>query len=179
MPNWCENRLEISGPEGELTLFLAAAKDGDKLLSFQKLHPMPAELEGTSSPGDTPNWYDWRVENWGTKWGTGREIYADEGSASSQSFSFDTAWSPPTALVRKVSEDFPGLLFRVEYAEPGMCFAGFEEYHAGEMIAGSHGKLEAYEWGKKHIWEECETCGEDYQTHEDEHECEKEKNDGN
>jgi|APSaa5957512622_1039677.scaffolds.fasta_scaffold59033_2 hypothetical protein len=178
MPNWCENRLEITGPERELTLFLAKAKEKDKPLSFQKLHPMPTELAGTSSPGETPNWYDWRVEHWGTKWDTGREVHADEGSATSQSFSFDTAWSPPTALVKKVSGDFPGLLFRLEYAECGMCFAGFEEYSDGEMITGSHGKLENYEWSKKLIWEECEKCGEDYQPHEDEHECE-EKNDGN
>lgn len=172
MPNWCENRLEITGPERELTLFLAKAKEGDKPLSFQNLHPMPEELHGTSSPGANPNWYDWRVENWGTKWDTGREVHADEGSATSQSFSFDTAWSPPTALVKKVSGDFPGLLFRIEYAEAGMCFAGFEEYSDGEMISGSHGKLENYEWGKKLIWEYCEKCEEDYQPHEGAHKCE-------
>ena len=35
------------------------------------LKPMPVELEGTVSPRDTPNWYTWCKENWGTKWGLG------------------------------------------------------------------------------------------------------------
>ena len=51
--------------------------------SFNKIIPMPVELEGTRAPVENPdseenkalrakygfdNWYDWRWEHWGTKW---------------------------------------------------------------------------------------------------------------
>jgi len=175
MPNWCENKLGISGPEGELNLFLLRAKGEEgKPLSFQSLYPMPEELAGTSSPGDSPNWYDWRVQHWGTKWDVG-DVHAAEGSATSVEFSFDTAWAPPTALIEKVSEDFPGLRFRLDYAEMGMCFAGFEERQAGELLEGSQGTPEDYEWSRKLIWNWCEDCDEDYQPYVNGHTCEKEE----
>ena len=66
MPNWCENRVcfKHSDPT-KLAELDAALRDGNAL---QYLHPMPGELEGTTAPSDTPNWYDWCVNNWGTKW---------------------------------------------------------------------------------------------------------------
>lgn len=167
MPNWCENTLTVEGPEELLEKFFKAAEKEEQVLCFQNLHPMPEELEGTSSPGEMPNWYDWRVANWGTKWNTGKSVERVENS-----FSFDTAWSPPESLFDKVAADYPELTFRLEYAEPGMNFAGFAEWAKGERIESEHGALEDYEWGKRHIWECCEKCEEDYQPHEGEHKCE-------
>jgi len=166
MPNWCENRLEICGPDNEIARFREVARDDERLLSFQKLHPMPAGLEGTGSPGDTPNWYDWRVEHWGTKWDLGKDTYEDGDVPAI--YGFATAWAPPIALVAKVSKDFPTLVFRVEYAEPGMGFAGYVEFQDGERVDGGQGDLADFEWSKKLIWELCEKCDEEYQVYGDE-----------
>ena len=62
MPNWCENRVCFKHSDTtKLAELDAALRDGNAL---QYLHPMPGELEGTTAPSDTPNWYDWCVNNW-------------------------------------------------------------------------------------------------------------------
>ena len=80
MPNWCDNQITITGPNSvidNIEKIVKEEKDGDGLLNF--FHPMPKELKDTTSPSssaDKPqpmvdgfdNWYDWRVENWSTKW---------------------------------------------------------------------------------------------------------------
>lgn len=124
MPNWCENTLKVTGKEIELKRFVDAAKTDELELSFDKLVPMPKELENTKSPGDTPNWWDWRIANWGTKW----DLSADSTSVTIKRrvawYSFDTAWGPPTEWLEKVSVLFPKLKFILRYDEPGLCFKG-------------------------------------------------------
>ena len=82
MPNWCENQISITGPNSvmdkiEKIINADDSHENTGLLNF--FHPMPKELEGTTSPSsasDKPqpkvdgfdNWYDWRNANWGTKW---------------------------------------------------------------------------------------------------------------
>ena len=66
------------------------------------------------------NWYDWCIENYGTKWGD-YELYHEDGQ---NWFGFDSAWSPPIEGLEKLSNMFPDLTFDLEYDEPGMCFAG-------------------------------------------------------
>ena len=54
MPNWCSNRLVVTGPTSTRKNFLhdcciAAAKSGSEF-TFHMVLPMPKELEGTRSP---------------------------------------------------------------------------------------------------------------------------------
>lgn len=118
MPNWCENILTIEDCSAELTEYLK-----ENGLSFEKIKPTPPEmLEGDG-------WYNWRVENWGTKWDltdNEKEEFSrrlDQDGAS-LCIAFDTAWSPPTQAIVALSNMFPNDLFRLDYYECGCDLAG-------------------------------------------------------
>jgi hypothetical protein len=70
------------------------------------------------------NWYDFCVNEWGTKWDVGGDdgITDYEEGSTSASFTFDSAWSPPINAYEKLE----ALGFDVEgyYYEPGMAFVG-------------------------------------------------------
>ena len=143
MPNWCNNKLEIQGSKKEVAKvleFIGNKKDKDyKHLDFNKITPMPEELRNTTSP--TPkgketeakklqkkygatDWYHWSIDNWGTKWNcNGARIEEDAGDKN-LTIGFETAWSPPIPIVLELGKKFPKINFKLDYVEPGMCFAG-------------------------------------------------------
>lgn len=45
MPNWCLNRVEVSGAPEAVEKFKAAVRDGEVLFSFNKIVPMPPALD--------------------------------------------------------------------------------------------------------------------------------------
>ena len=111
-------------------------KDTDGLLNF--FHPMPKELDGTTSPSssaDKPQpmvegfdcWYDWRVEKWGTKWDC-NEFYGVDRQGDTISFGFSSAWSPPINAYEKFiissSEKKQDVSIKAYYYEGGCDFMG-------------------------------------------------------
>ncbi len=44
MPNWCENRVSFSGDEKDLQQLKSLMGTEDKIISFQKIKPMPEDL---------------------------------------------------------------------------------------------------------------------------------------
>lgn len=69
----------------------------------------------------TDNWYDWKIKNWGTKWGVDADCDYTETSMSAR---FDTAWSPPEPIYYALVDKFPDLDIKWHYNEPGMGFSG-------------------------------------------------------
>jgi len=121
MPNWCYNSLIIEGDAKKIRELVKEAQKGDDARFFQLIKPMPKELEDTTCPSDTPNWYNWRLDNWDTKWEACCIDVVDSGEGYA-CFSFDTAWSPPIAVYRELTDQ--GFSVTAEYGEPGMAFAG-------------------------------------------------------
>jgi len=144
MPNWCNNTLELQHDDAEMiTRAKAAFKDGKFLAEFcpvpESLHVTAGRVGEKGSPEQTEleaqekaniaahgysNWYDYCVNEWGTKWDVGGDDYnepIDEGP-NKVIMSFDSAWAPPTAAMDKMME--LGFSVRLYYYEPGMCFAG-------------------------------------------------------
>lgn len=136
MPNWCNNSIEIVGPRDKIqALWDQAQKDeeqGGGLL--QGLRPMPKfETDGDDT---MPNWWNWRVENWGTKWeisNEGLEFEADQdgnydnggkGPYARITGWFDSAWSPPVNACMAYGEENPDVKITLDYNEPGMVFVG-------------------------------------------------------
>ena len=76
------------------------------------------------------NWYDWRVNNWGTKWevcefyGVDRQHLNDSLDESTISFSFSSAWAPPIGAYEKFVEDHEECSLKAYYYEGGCDFMG-------------------------------------------------------
>lgn len=103
--------------------------------------PMPTDI------GD--GWYDWCINNWGTKWDIGADIGTEKEEwyglkatvvGNQVSCSFDCAWAPPIGLYEKLVE--LGYNVKASYFEPGMAFCGiydngvdnYVEYRNKDMI---------------------------------------------
>jgi hypothetical protein len=106
-------------------LHIVAGRVGDdtdpKQIELEAQEKANLEAHGYST------WYDYCVNEWGTKWDVG-----GEGDQSSQDtptdirMNFDSAWAPPVAAMEK----FQDLGFKVKlvYWESGMCYCGlFDE----------------------------------------------------
>ena len=76
MPNWCSNKLEITGTKKEILKFYQDNKNTKEKqeLDFYKVYPMPDKVyKGQLGIEERKrynnnNWYDWNCENIGTKW---------------------------------------------------------------------------------------------------------------
>ena len=137
MPNWCENSLTVSGEFQELRKFKQEntyTEDGEVTLSFNLMVTLPQEEED--------NWYDWQIENWGTKWDLRNCIIEDDENILS--FDFDTAWGPPEKWLENVSVFYPNLEFKLLYAEPGMSFSGKTVVENGILLVQEHGDYGEY-----------------------------------
>lgn len=138
MPNYCTNTLMLNEDSNDSILeVIKPYLNESGHLSLELIRPIPDELKGTTSP--TPkdidpkvqkmlvekyghdNWYDWCVDNWGTKWDC--DVYhSDE-----KGIGFSTAWSPPIGAIKTLAI-LTGRDFRLTYVEEGMDFCG--EYFA-------------------------------------------------
>ena len=126
MPNWCTNEVEITGDKETIQQIVEIVKNKDAgagIFQMNDFVPMPKELEGTTSPQDKPNWYDWRVSNWGTKWELDEETQM-EIEEESIGLGFNTAWSPNCEFWVAFSKKYPTLRTYHKYYEEGMGFIG-------------------------------------------------------
>ena len=145
MPNWCNNYLELTHDDPEMiTRAQKAFADGRLLDEFV---PVPKSLhivagcvgdpdEQKKLEEDTAknlevhgygNWYDFAVNEWGTKWdvgGDGDQARLD--GPNHISMNFDSAWAPPVPAMEKFIDQ--GFRVKLIYWESGMCFCGlFDE----------------------------------------------------
>ena len=139
MPNWNQNGVTFTHKDPAMITRIADAYKEDRL--FKEFFPCPPELLETEEIGENFNdrvaareeanreqfgfadWYEWAVNNWGTKW----DISSDDGEPTKQdlnsiTISFSTAWSPPVGFYDKMTKlGFDVVAF---YLEEGMGFVG-------------------------------------------------------
>jgi hypothetical protein len=123
MPNWCENRVYLEASPAEIeAIIMAVQSDDDKgLLNYL----LPEPEHGPEIEGEMPNWWLWRIANWGTKWEVSAEIISHSVEDGWINIAFDSAWSPPiAALDRWESQDSESRSFNIRYVEWGMAFCG-------------------------------------------------------
>ena len=164
MPNHTSNKLTVSGPTKLVTRFKFdnAGKNVEESISFEKALPTPSEHIGDNAikDGKMPDWYAWRVENWGTKW----DAY-DTCEWEGNSIKFFTAWSPPIAWLREIALKYPELSFQLDYADEGGGFVGTME------AQGPYGEgVSEWDWNSKEGKALRRGLGYDYDLEEDDDE---------
>lgn len=153
MPNWCDNRLTVSGPADDVHAFragvLPSAEGVPQILRSH--HPMPEELEQTTAPDydaspehlaylietyGADHWYDWAnsAAGWGTKWSDSETVEVSY-TPGQVVYTFDTPWAPPDAGLTHISRRFPTLTFTLEYVEIGMQFSGTTVFRDGVVVS--------------------------------------------
>lgn len=141
MPNHVTNIITYEGDRKQIAEMLEAIKKGELgigTVDFNKIIPMPDDIyRGDLGPkerelyGDK-NWMDWRIGNWGTKW----NCYGYEESfdySQTDSLWFQTAWSAPHPILQKLSDMFPEIEFRHQWADEDIGYnCGQHRYFGGE-----------------------------------------------
>ena len=137
MPNWCANTVTLEHKDPAMIARALTAYEEGKLLN--EFIPCP----------DPEDWYNWNVNNWGTKWDIGGNDCDVQEFPGGLVLTFDSAWSPPTGAYSTLM----GLGFTVlaMYYEPGMAFAGVWD----------NGNDDYYEYGRMTAEEAAETLPEE------------------
>jgi hypothetical protein len=126
MPNNCVNTLVMSRETLPVIVekYVHKNEAGRDIFDFDLIVPV----------GDVPDWYEQRLEKWGTKW-VGYDV-----SIGDDCIDFYTAWSSPDPIVKKLAELYRDTEFRLDYYEPGMAFRGMvtAKWQDGEVLVEDH-----------------------------------------
>ena len=143
MPNWCNNSVEIYHEDPKMIERVREAFNKGALLN--EFIPIPDSLKIVAGCVGDPdeqkkleedternrqvhgygNWYDYCVNEWGTKWDVGADGNPAQDIPGGLMLGFESAWAPPCAAYEKLTEQ--GFRIRAMYFEPGMAFAGIWE----------------------------------------------------
>lgn len=86
---------------------------------------------GNQSKYGASTWYEWSVNNWGTKWNAYDSALRTPNDGRAE-LSFLTAWSPPHPIINRLSEQYPELSFSHEWADEDIGMnCGRREYSEG------------------------------------------------
>jgi hypothetical protein len=122
MPNHVTNRIYFPPniKKEMIEKLTLVDEEGQIYVDFNNLIPTPdyiyqgnLRLEEMKKYGKN-NWYDWRCENWGTKWN------AYETQISEDYIQFRTAWNMPTPVLKKLSEIFQDVKIVVLMSDEGL-----------------------------------------------------------
>jgi hypothetical protein len=141
MPNWCNNTITIEHEDSSKinevvkSLTTKINDDTNESLFFTYCKPEPdysktkvkstyPEITNKEYEEDTDKkWWDWRVQNWGTKWNI-EVLDEDRITVKDNTVIFDceTAWSPPLEALVELQKK--GFKIECDYYEGGCAFIG-------------------------------------------------------
>ena len=149
MPNWCRNRVTVFSDDTESVKKIKEIFESKDSV-FGKIIQEPDWKRLPNEKGEFPKvkqhfgkdgqlmfethefpdgknddrWYHWNISNWGTKWDA-CNVEIDYYDDSQIEMRFDTAWSPPEPICKRLREMFEDIHISWFYDEPGMEFAGY------------------------------------------------------
>ena len=126
-----------------------------------------SDIQKKSKTDDS--WYNWNYRNWGVKWDvavTDEEEYPDtellthvpNGENSVAVYKFQTAWGFPDEAMKRLSFQYPTLLFTLDYEEE-TGWGGEVEFLRGEILSLFEYENKCPECDVINIIEYCEKCG--------------------
>jgi hypothetical protein len=151
MPNWSQNSIIITGDKETLELlkennfsfpFIRPQPDWQNIPNEKsELPSQPDEHGFRHFPDGTHDdrWYNWRLDNWGTKWNLADASIGVDGDALVVDCL--TAWSPPEELLRYATERFPSLSIEINFDEGGVGFYGQSRFDHGERVFEFNGEI--------------------------------------
>ena len=89
-----------------------------------KVGELPIDGKFPSTGRVDDRWYDWRIQNWDTKWDCYDVVVTDD-DIEQVEIEFNTAWSPPEAICNAIREQYEDVSVSWFYDEPGMEIAGY------------------------------------------------------
>lgn len=119
MPNWVATQIKITGAYNDIVRLRDAVEGvdedgGHSIFCFNKI--IPEDYSHSNM-----NWYEWRVNHWGTKWGAvnadgGMEFRTKSGKYTLEYY-FETAWGFCEPIMKKLVEEYPTLKFSGAFAD--------------------------------------------------------------
>ena len=107
-------RYSFSEPKGKV---------GELPVMTQTSYGMSSRFPSTGQADD--RWYDWRVQNWDTKWDA-YDVEVVDPDPENLEIEFNTAWSPPEAICHALREKYQDTVaISWFYDEPGCEIAGY------------------------------------------------------
>ena len=97
-------------------------KVGELPMDVQGDYGISRRFQSTGKADD--RWYDWRVQNWDTKWDA-YDVEVTDDDPDCTEIQFNTAWSPPEAICHALRDQYPDLSISWFYDEPGCEIAGY------------------------------------------------------
>ena len=82
-------------------------------------------LHFASTGHQDDRWYNWRCQNWGTKWDCYSLEIDDTDMPHGFEVQFETAWSPPEEVCYAIKDQYDDLSISWFYDEPGCELAGY------------------------------------------------------
>ena len=141
MPNHCHNRVTFYSANTEAVAKLKQIFEDENC--FGQIIPEPDWPNTPDDKGELPvkhedpwltyrfadgkvddRWYDWRIQNWDTKWDCYDVVVTDDDPDQLEG-EFNTAWSPPEAICHALREQYPDVSISWFYDEPGCEIAGY------------------------------------------------------
>lgn len=182
MPNYVKNVLTFDGDPAQVSRLFSAIQGENGPIDFNKLIPMPPELDIESGSRTTtgfrkylgfmaetgchtelehaylaahseidreewelgkqafhnlqnfgcPTWYEWRIQNWGTKWN------ASSAEIAKGRLSFLTAWNAPKPVMEKLSGMFSTVSIRHTWADEDIGYNCGECTYQNGVVTQEH-----------------------------------------
>jgi hypothetical protein len=133
MPNHILNRLFLKGNKESIDKII-----GDEF-KFQNTIPRPENVN---------DGYNWNCHNWGTKWDA-YEVEIKKRNENYAFLEFQTAWSPPHAWLKNISEIFDDLQYKLVWSDEDFPSSGKITNNNNEYY--NHENPHAISFVKKHF----------------------------
>ncbi len=171
MPNWCSNKIEITGTKEQIALLTKVLEDVPKskpqeCIVFESL--IGREPDMSKDEYEQGGWYQSNIGWFGTKWDVSYDDCNFNFEEECITMYPDTAWSPPIGFGARLHEMY-GVDVELYYEEPGCDFCGRTTIDKeGVMDEEDYSYLEGkYHFDNESFWYEIENDIEYYKDDND------------